>query len=130
MTTYTTAEVNTWFQTIDGLPATTASIPSYLATAYVDELNATPTPTATPVQIQANLENYPVNLTPPPTNIATDIFYRTTVADFVLREFQGRVGRGSRPRREYAAWVARIIADPCVGEWRHEPSARRHDSNS
>ena len=26
MTTFTSAEVNGWFQTIDGLPATTASI--------------------------------------------------------------------------------------------------------
>ena len=115
MTTFTTAEVNTWFQTIDGLPPTTASIPSNLATAYVDELNAVP-PTATPVQIQANLENFPFNPTPPPTNIATGVFYRTSVADFVLREFQAAwgvvptTGAGS----QYDNWVARIIADPTV----------------
>jgi uncharacterized repeat protein (TIGR03803 family) len=111
----TPAEVNTWFQTIDGLPPTTASIPANLATAYVEELNATPQ-TATPVQIQADLENFPFNPTPPPTNIATDTFYRTSVADFVLREFQAAwgvvptTGAGS----QYDNWVARIIADSTV----------------
>jgi hypothetical protein len=110
MTTFTTAQINGFFQTIDGLPSTTASIPSNLATAYVDELNATP-PTATVAQIQANLENFPVNPTPPPTNIATDLFYRTSVAQFVLREFQGAwgvvptTGAGS----QYDNWVNRII---------------------
>jgi hypothetical protein len=49
-------------------------------------------PTATPVQIQANLENFPFNSFPPPTNIPTDIFYRTSVAQFVLREFQAAWG--------------------------------------
>lgn len=47
---FTTAEVNTWFQTIDGLPATTGGIPSNLATAYVAELNSIP-PTASEAQI-------------------------------------------------------------------------------
>ena len=42
---FTTTEVNGWFQTIDGLPPTTASIPSALATQYVGELNGG---TATP----------------------------------------------------------------------------------
>ena len=37
---FTTAEVNTWFQTIDGLPATTAGIPSNLSTSYAAQLNA------------------------------------------------------------------------------------------
>ena len=116
MTTYTTAEVNTWFQTIDGLPPTTASIPSNLATAYVDDLNATPTPTATPANIQANLENFPDNPSPPPTNIATDIFYRTTVAQFVLREFQAAWGAvpTSGASSQFDAWVARIIANPSL----------------
>ena len=115
MTTYTTAEVNTWFQTIDGLPTTTAPIPSTISAAYVAALNATP-PTATVPQIQANLENYPFNSTPPPANVSTDLFYRTSVADFVLTEFQlawGVVptsGSGS----QYDNWVARVIADPSL----------------
>ncbi len=47
---FTTAEVNGWFQTIDGLPATAPPIPTNLSTAYVAELNATP-PTSSPAQI-------------------------------------------------------------------------------
>ena len=112
---FTTAEVNMWFQTIDGLPPTTASIPSNLATSYVGELNATP-PTATPVQIQANLENFPFNSFPPPTNIPTDTFYRTSVAQFVLREFQAAWGvvPTTGASSQFDNWVARIIADPSV----------------
>lgn len=109
---FTTAEVNTWFQTIDGLPPTTASISSSLATMYVGDLNATP-PIATPGDIQANLENFVAPPTPPPFT-PTDLFYRTSVAQFVLREFQAAwgvvpsTGAGS----QYNNWVARIIADP------------------
>jgi hypothetical protein len=100
--TYTAADVNGWFQTIDGLPATTAPVSSTLLSAYVAELNSTP-PTATPAQVQAELED-------------PAVFYRTTVADFVLAEFQlawGTVptsGAGS----QYDNWVARIIADPSL----------------
>ena len=115
MTTYTTAEVNTWFQTIDGLPSTAPSIPSNLAAAYVAELNATPTPTATPAEIQATLENFPVNPLPPPANIATDVFYRTSVAQFVLAEFQAAWGAVPNTT-QYDAWVARVIADPAAVE--------------
>ena len=115
MTTFTTAEVNGWFQTIDGLPATTAPINTTFSNAYVAELNATP-PTATPVQIQANLENFPFNPAPPPTNIVTDTFYRTRVADFVLREFQAAWGTvpTSGAGSQYDNWVARILADPAL----------------
>ncbi len=63
---FTTTEVNGWFQTIDGLPPTTASISSSLATMYVGELNATP-PTATPGDIQANLENFAAPPEPHPS---------------------------------------------------------------
>jgi hypothetical protein len=101
MTTYTTAQVNGWFQTIDGLPSTTAPIPSNLSGLYVSELNAG---TATVPQIQANLENFP-NMVP------NDLFYRTSVAGFVLTEFQ--LAWGVVPdATQYEAWVARIIADP------------------
>jgi hypothetical protein len=105
---FTTAEVNTWFQTIDGLPATTAPIPTNLSTAYTAELNAG---TASPAQIQANLENFPVNPLPPPPNIATDTFYRTSVAQFVLREFQAAWGAVPNST-QFDAWVQRVIADP------------------
>jgi plastocyanin len=110
----TAAEVNTWFQTIDGLPATAASISSSIAIAYVGELNATP-PTATPAQIQADLENFPFNSSPPPTNSVQDTFYRTSVADFVLREFQlawGVVPTSGSATSQYDAWVARVIDNP------------------
>jgi hypothetical protein len=115
MPTYTTAEVNTWFQTIDGLPSTTTAIPSNLSAAYVAALNATP-PTATVPEIQANLENFPFNASPPPTNVSTDLFYRTSVADFVLTEFQLAWGAvpTSGATSQYDAWVARIIADPSL----------------
>ena len=111
---FTTTEVNGWFQTIDGLPPTTASISSSLATMYVGELNATP-PTATPGDIQANLENFAAPPEPPPFD-PTGLFYRTSVAQFVLREFQAAwgvvpsTGAGS----QYDHWVARIIANPSL----------------
>ena len=121
---FTTAEVNTWFQTIDGLPATTAPIPSNLSTAYVAQLNAG---TASTAQIQANLENFPVNPLPPPANIATDMFYRTSVAQFVLAEFQAAWGAVPNTT-QYDAWVARVIADPAAVESGGGMShgARRH----
>ena len=108
---FTTAEVNAWFQTIDGLPPTTVPIATVLSDSYVGRLNAG---TATPVVIQATLENFPINNSPPPTNIPTDLFYRTSVAQFVLREFQAAwgavptTGAGS----QFDNWVARIIANP------------------
>jgi hypothetical protein len=110
---FTTADVNGWFQTVDGLPTGSPDIASAIANLYVGMLNATP-PTATPAQIQANLENFPFNPAPPPTNIATDTFYRTSVAQFVLREFQAAwgvvpsTGAGS----QYNNWAARVFADP------------------
>ena len=112
---FTIAEVNTWFQTIDGLPPTTASIPSSIAMAYVDDSNAVP-PTATPVQIQANLKNFPFN-TSGTGNVETTTFYRTTVAQFVLREFQaawGVVPTTTGAGSQYDNWVARILSDPTV----------------
>jgi hypothetical protein len=110
---FTTAEVNAWFQTIDGLPPTTPSIPSNLATAYTDQLNAG---TATPVVIQANLENFPFNSFPPPTNIASDIFFRTSVAQFVLREFQAAWGAvpTTGASSQFDSWVARLVVDPSL----------------
>ena len=78
-------------------------------------MNATPTPTATPAEIQATLENFPVNPLPPPANIATDVFYRTSVAQFVLAEFQAAWGAVPNTT-QYDAWVARVIADPAAVE--------------
>jgi hypothetical protein len=94
---YTIADANGWFQTIDGLPATTAPIPSTLSITYVDELN---TNTATQAQIQADLEN-------------AAVFYRTSVADFVLQEFQAAWDMVPNAT-QYEAWVARVIADPTL----------------
>jgi hypothetical protein len=98
--TYTAADVNGWFQTINGLPSTTAPVPTSLSDAYVAELNAG---AQTPAQVQAGLEN-------------PAVFYRTNVADFVLREFQAAwgvlptTGAGS----QYDNWVARVIANPSL----------------
>ncbi len=50
MTTYTDADVNGWFYTIDGLPTTAPGIPTADANLYVAQLNASPA-TATPAQI-------------------------------------------------------------------------------
>ena len=114
MTTFTTADVNTWFQTIDGLPIGTPSISSSIATSLVDELNAG---TETPVEVQAILENFPFNPAPPPTNIPTSEFFRTRVADFVLREFQaawGVVPTSGGAGSQYDLWVSRVIADPTL----------------
>jgi hypothetical protein len=97
--TYTNADVNGWFQTIDGLPATTAPVTSTDLNAYVAQLNSTP-PTATPAQVQAQLEN-------------PALFYRTSVADFVVREFQAAWGMVPTST-QYDNWVARIIADPAL----------------
>jgi hypothetical protein len=94
---YTIADVNGWFQTIDGLPATTTTIPSTLSITYVDELN---TNTATPAQIQADLQN-------------PAVLYRTSIADFVLREFQA-AWDAVPTSAQYDAWVARVIADPTL----------------
>jgi hypothetical protein len=109
---FTTTEVNGWFQTIDGLPPTTASIPSSLATQYVGELNAG---TATPGVIQAELENFVAPPIPPPFT-DTSLFYRTSVAQFVLREFQAAWGTvpSTGPGSQFDNWVARIIANPSL----------------
>jgi hypothetical protein len=56
----TTGLVNGWFQTIDGLPGTTAPINTTLAQSYVTALTSA---TATSGDIQANLENFAA---PPP----------------------------------------------------------------
>jgi hypothetical protein len=111
MATFSTAEINTWFQTIDGLPVspTTPPIPSNLSMAYVAELTSVPPTTSVP-QVQAQLEN---QTAPPPNNVATDTFYRTSVAQFVLRDFQAAWGVVPTTT-QYDAWVARIIANPSL----------------
>ena len=110
---YTTATVNTWFQTIDGLPSTTVPITSSIADAFVVSLN---TGLATPAEVQAALQNFPVNPSPPPTNVPTSMFGRTTVADFVLREFQAAWGvvPTSGAGSEYNNWVAAVLANPSL----------------
>jgi hypothetical protein len=120
--TFTPTTVNNWFFTIDGLSAANGNdqpVPQPFLGQYVTELNPVPpatTPVATPAEIQANLENFPFNPgTPPPTNLVTDTFYRTTVADFVLREFQlawGMVPTSGAATSQYDAWVARVIDNP------------------
>jgi len=120
--TFTPTTVNNWFFTIDGLSAANGNdqpVPPPFLGQYVTELNPVPpatTPVATPAEIQANLENFPFNPgTPPPTNLVTDTFYRTTVADFVLREFQlawGMVPTSGAATSQYDAWVARVIDNP------------------
>jgi hypothetical protein len=118
---FTPTEVNGWLFTIAGLdPANgnTQPVPNPFLTQYVNELNTPPppaTPEATPAQIQANLENFPVNANPPPANVITDTFFRTTVADFVLREFQlawGVVPTSGAATSQYDAWVARVLDNP------------------
>jgi hypothetical protein len=119
---FTPTNVNDWLFTIAGLdPANgnTQPVPPPFLGQYVTELNPVPpatTPVATPAEIQANLENFPFNPgTPPPNNIITDTFYRTTVADFVLREFQlawGVVPTSGAATSQYDAWVARVINNP------------------
>ena len=118
---FTPTEVNGWLATIAGLSGSDAQpVPEPFLTAYVSELNnpsPPATPEATPAQIQANLENFPFNSAPPPTNIVQDTFYRTTVADFVLREFQlawGVVPTSGSAASQYDAWVARVIANPSL----------------
>ena len=120
--TFTPTTVNNWFFTIDGLSAANGNdqpVPQPFLGQYVTELNPVPpatTPVATPAEIQANLENFPFNPgTPPPTNLVTDTFFRTTVADFVLREFQlawGVVPTSGAAASQYDAWVARVIDNP------------------
>jgi hypothetical protein len=111
---FTDADVNGWLFTIAGLdPANgnTQPVPEPFLDEYVNELNAG----ATPAQIQANLENFPFNSNPPPTNVITDTFFRTSVADFVLREFQlawGVVPTSGAAASQYDAWVARVIDNP------------------
>jgi hypothetical protein len=98
---YTAADVNGWFQTINGLPPTAPSISTTDVNLYVTQLN---TGSQTPAQVQANLEN-------------PAAYYRTSVADLVLREFQAAwgafptAGAGS----QYDNWVARIVANPSLG---------------
>ena len=118
---FTATDVNGWLSTIAGLSGTDAApVPEPFLDQYVNDLNNPPppaTPTSTPAQIQANLENFPINAAPPPANIVQDTFYRTEVADFVLREFQlawGVVPTSGSATSEYDAWVARIIANPSL----------------
>ena len=118
---FTPTDVNGWLSTIAGLSGSDAGpVPEPFLTTYVTDLNtpAPPaTPTSTPAQIQANLENFPFNTSPPPNNVIQDTFYRTTVADFVLREFQlawGVVPTSGSATSQYDARVARIIADPAI----------------
>jgi hypothetical protein len=97
---YTAADVNGWFQTINGLPPAAPSISTTDVNLYVTQLN---TGSQTPAQVQANLEN-------------PALYYRTSVADFVLRDFQAAwgvfptTGAGS----QYDNWVARIVANPSL----------------
>ena len=118
---FTPTNVNDWLFTIAGLDAAngnTQPVPQPFLGQYVTELNPVPpatTPVATPAEIQANLENFPVNPNAPPPNIVTDTFFRTTVADFVLREFQlawGVVPTSGAAASQYDAWVARVIDNP------------------
>ena len=118
---FTPTDVNGWLFTIAGLDAANGNaqpVPEPFLNEYVNELNPVPpatTPAATPAVIQANLENFPVNANPPPANIITDTFFRTTVADFVLREFQlawGVVPTSGAAASQYDAWVARVIDNP------------------
>ena len=118
---FTPTDVNDWLFTIAGLdPANgnTQPVPQPFLGQYVTELN-TPAPPAppeaTPADIQANLENFPVNPNAPPPHIISDLFFRTTVADFVLREFQlawGVVPTSGSATSQYDAWVARVIDNP------------------
>ena len=62
----------------------------------------------TPLQVQANPATVSSVLIP-----RTPLVYRTSVADFVLREFQAAWGVVPNAT-EYDAWVARIIADPTL----------------
>jgi hypothetical protein len=118
---FTPTDVNGWLFTIAGLDAANGNaqpVPEPFLNEYVNELNPVPpatTPAATPAVIQANLENFPVNANPPPANVITDTFFRTTVADFVLREFQlawGVVPTSGAATSQYDAWVARVIDNP------------------
>src|SRR5271163_3666484 len=118
------SDVNGWLFTIDGLSATNGNdqpVPAPFLGEYVTQLNPVPpatTPQSTPAQIQANLENFPFNPSGgTPTHIIQDTFFRTVVADFVLREFQlawGVVPTSGAAASQYDAWVARIINDPAI----------------
>jgi hypothetical protein len=118
---FTPTNVNDWLFTIAGLDAAngnTQPVPEPFLTTYITDLNTPPppaTPTSSPAQIQANLENFPFNSSPPPTNSVQDTFYRTSVADFVLREFQlawGVVPTSGSATSQYDAWIARVIDNP------------------
>ena len=76
-----------------------------------------------------------ISLSTPPRPLPTFLrvmFFRTRVADFVLREFQaawGVVPTSGGAGSQYDIWVSRVIADPTLqttgGD---ELSARRHAS--
>ena len=86
-----------------GLSTTAPSTPTGDANWDVAQFNSG---TQTSAQIPASLEN-----AAPPTN------YRTSVADFVLREFQaawGVVPTAGTTTSQYDTWVARIIANPSL----------------
>ena len=62
------------------------------------------------------MKNFPFN-TSGTGNVETTTFYRTTVAQFVLREFQaawGVVPTTTGAGSQYDNWVARILSDPTV----------------
>ena len=118
---FTAAQVNGWFQTLDGL-SPTEDVPSAFLNQYLLELNGDPTATppipatATEDDILHNLKNFPFN-TSGTGNVETTTFYRTTVAQFVLREFQaawGVVPTTTGAGSQYDNWVARILSDPTV----------------
>jgi hypothetical protein len=97
---YTAADVNGWFQTINGLPPAAPPISTTDVNLYVAQLN---TGAQTPAQVQADLEN-------------PAVYYRTSVADFVLREFQAGFGvfPATGAGSQYDNWVARIVANPAL----------------
>ena len=117
---FTAAQVNGWFQTLDGL-SPTEDVPSTFLNQYLLELNGDPTAmppipaTATEDEILHNLKNFPFNASGT-GNVETTTFFRTTVAQFVLREFQAAWGvvPTTGASSQFDNWVARILADSTV----------------
>jgi hypothetical protein len=66
-------------------------------------------------QIAHNLKKFPFSSSGG-GNVETDTFYRTTVAQFVLREFQAAwtVVPTTGATSQFNNWVARALADPTV----------------
>jgi hypothetical protein len=85
------------------LPSTVPPIPTADQTDIMQLSDGAQTPMqgqANPAQVQPNLEN-------------PSLAYRTSVADFVLREFQAAWG-AVPSATQYDAWVARVISDPSL----------------